>query len=320
MLIDTLLLIALPASGKSEVRTFLSTLTPEQCASDFSLGETAQLDDYPYVHMMRRIDEELDAIGAPRLFFAAADRPFKDPIEWGTLIELLNEDYADLRAARRPEPQSPAETLLARIDAARAACGGAKLIALLADDVRAKLVEGIANDARDLYAELRAAIPDSLDGRTVVIEFARGGAEGASMPLEAPRGYAYSLSRLSDEILSRASVLYIWVTPEESRRKNVERADPNDPGSILHHGVPEAVMRQEYGCDDIGYLVERAKTAGTVEVEAHGKTYVLPLARLDNRQDLTSFVRGDRDVWPEQNVAALYGGLSEALTSLAKPR
>ena len=53
-IIDILLLLALPASGKSEVRRYLANLTPAQCRDDFHLGPTVQLDDYPYVHMMRR--------------------------------------------------------------------------------------------------------------------------------------------------------------------------------------------------------------------------------------------------------------------------
>src|SRR5438445_6161715 len=51
-ILDVLLLLALPASGKSEVRRYLASLSPEQCRGDFHLGPTVQLDDYPYVHMM----------------------------------------------------------------------------------------------------------------------------------------------------------------------------------------------------------------------------------------------------------------------------
>ncbi len=68
-LIDTLLLLALPASGKSEVRRYLAKLTPDQCREDFGLGPTVQLDDFPYVHIMRRIDEELGRRGQETLFF-----------------------------------------------------------------------------------------------------------------------------------------------------------------------------------------------------------------------------------------------------------
>ena len=57
--LETVLLLALPASGKSEVRRYLNHLTPEQRSGDFHLGPTVQLDDFPYVHMMRRIDDEL---------------------------------------------------------------------------------------------------------------------------------------------------------------------------------------------------------------------------------------------------------------------
>jgi len=39
-LIDTLLLLALPASGKSEVRKYLASLTPEQCRNELHMGPT----------------------------------------------------------------------------------------------------------------------------------------------------------------------------------------------------------------------------------------------------------------------------------------
>src|SRR5512142_659313 len=96
--IDVLLLLALPASGKSEVRRYLAHLSPEQARDDFHMGPTVQLDDFPYVHLMRRIDDELAAIAHRRLFFQSPDRPYQSPLDWGTLIELVNEDYADLVA------------------------------------------------------------------------------------------------------------------------------------------------------------------------------------------------------------------------------
>ena len=43
------------------------------------MGSTVQLDDFPYVHFMRRIDEALVELGQPRMFFMAPDRSFEDP-------------------------------------------------------------------------------------------------------------------------------------------------------------------------------------------------------------------------------------------------
>src|SRR5437763_12614164 len=86
-LIDILLLLALPASGKSEVRRYLASLTPDQCRDDFHLGPTVQLDDYPYVHMMRRVSQELRKRGEDGVFFDSDDLPMKEPLDWGTLVE-----------------------------------------------------------------------------------------------------------------------------------------------------------------------------------------------------------------------------------------
>jgi len=317
-LIDTLLLTALPASGKSEVRKYLANLTPEQCQNEFHMGPTVQLDDFPYVHVMRRIDEELGKLGRESIFFHRQDRPFRDPIEWGTLIELLNEDYAELRSPARPAPASHARQLLTRLERARVRVGGPARLEALPADVQENLARALEGEARELEQARQAERPASLDGRTIVIEFARGGADGSSLPLAAPFGYQYSLALLSDEILSRACILYIWVTPEESRRKNEARTDPNDPGSILHHGVPIEVMLKDYGCDDMEYLIGQSDRPNTVRVETRGRTYHLPVARFDNRVDKTTFVREDRTKWKPEQVRALHGGLAEGFARLVR--
>ena len=46
------LLQALPASGKSEVRNFMAHVEPGRLQEEFHIGENLQLDDFPYVHMM----------------------------------------------------------------------------------------------------------------------------------------------------------------------------------------------------------------------------------------------------------------------------
>ena len=58
------LLQALPASGKSEVRNFMANIEPERLKKEFHIGENLQLDDFPYVHMMRRIDRPDSSIRA----------------------------------------------------------------------------------------------------------------------------------------------------------------------------------------------------------------------------------------------------------------
>ena len=315
---DTILLLALPASGKSEVRKFLASFDGAASREHFRMGETVQLDDYPYVHLMRRVDEALRAHGSDGVIFAAPDAGFADPRDWGTLVELINEDYADLRGGGARPSGRAAEWLLSRLDRARAAVGAQPLGARLTRKERKAVAEAIEGEAAALVHDKWAAIPETLDGRTVVIEFARGGAQGSAMPLPAPFGYAHSLGRLSDDILSRAAILYVWVTPEQSRAKNEHRADPNDPGSILHHGVPLRVMLGDYGCDDLGHLLGAGGDGASVRVTsaATGRTYRVPTVRLDNRADLTTFARADRSAWDPASADALREALAAALDAL----
>jgi len=314
--IDVLLLLALPASGKSEARRYLASLSPEQCHEQFGIGHTVQLDDFPYVHIMRRISDELTLRGHRGAFFVSPSLPFRNPVDWLTLIELVNEDYDDLVAGNKPAPESASLWLFDRIDAARLRCGGKAIIGRLDEDLRREIAGPIEDEARKLLDDKVAEVPDSLEGKTVVIEFARGCADGQAMPIPHPYGYAGSLGQLSPTILAKSNILYIWVTPEESRRKNAARTDPNDPGSILHHGVPLAVMYGDYGCDDMEHLLKTSGKSDTVKVHKEGTSYFLPLGRFDNRVDKTSFIREDEDKWSDADVAALQAGMREAFDQL----
>jgi hypothetical protein len=318
--LDILLLLALPASGKSEIRTYLASLSPAECEQHFGIGHTVQLDDFPYVHLMRRISNELVARGHEGPYFRSPALPFRDPLDWGTLIELINEDYHDLVAGRRPAPASAARWLGERLDRARDLVGAPPVFAPMDAALRRALETVLEEECRQLLTQKNAAHPASLDGRTVVIEFARGGADGSPLPLPAPFGYRYSLSRLSPEILDKAAVLYVWVTPEDSRRKNRERTDPDDPGSILHHGVPNAVMYGDYGCDDMAWLLDNSDRPHTVPVERDGRVWHLPIGRFDNRADLTTFVRNDLGQWNPRDVAQLRAGLEAAFRELHAAR
>jgi len=321
MSIEILLLLALPASGKSELRRYLESLDPKVARNDLGIGPTVQIDDYPYVHMMRRIGEEVRAAGDEPVFFASNDDPFMDPRDWGTLIHLINFDYADLSdPPDEPVSGAAARWLFARIDLARRLAGMPPALDPLGPLTRKRLESTLEEEARRVFIDKATAIPEDLEGSTVVIEFARGGPEGSTLPLSPPYGYQYALSLLSDEILSKAAILYVWVEPEESRRKNVERAVPGLAGdaSILHHGVPQAVMRREYGIDDLMWLL--AQGGGSVVlIESNGRRYALPTGVFDNRNDFTSFLRSDQDDWSRFELQQLHRELVNATAGLRVP-
>jgi hypothetical protein len=120
-------------------------------------------------------------------------------------------------------------------------------------------------------------------------------------------------------------VLYVWVDPAESRRKNIERGRPDGQGSILHHSVPMEVMLGQYGADDMAWLMEQSDRPGTIRVERivptgdryETRIYHLPVARFDNRNDLTTFVREDQKLWKSEDVQAIHRGLKAAFDQLA---
>ncbi len=312
---DIILLTALPASGKSEIRRFLKNITEEELKNDFHIGKNLQLDDFPYVHIMRRIDEELSKLGKERIFFVSPEKPFKNPYDWGTLIELINMDYKDMLQSKKYSIH-PGKWVIDRIEEAAKKTGMNPRLSLLSSDIIQTISENIKKEAEDILEDKYSNYTNDFSDKTIIIEFARGGKQGASMPLKEPFGYEYSFSRLDEDILRRAVILYIWVTPEESRRKNAERANPNDPGSILHHGVPIDVMLNDYGCDDMFYLVENSEVKGTVTIKKNGKKYYLPFAYFDNRVDKTSFLREDVLMWDKSKVEEIKKMMKQATDSL----
>ena len=315
--LDTVLLLALPASGKSEVRTYLDHVSDDVRRRDFRMNPSVQLDDFPYVHFMRRVDDELVRLGKPRVYFRSSDAPFIDPRGWGMLIECLNEDVDDLRARRVAAPPAPGAHLLHRLEEAAAKVGAGAIFGGLDARTRGAVASALDAEAAKHLTDKHANYPATLEGKTLVIEFARGGPDNAKMPLPDPIGYRYSIGRLSDSILERASVLYIWVEPEEAKRKNRARSNPDDPGSILHHGVPEEVMRVDYGCDDIAHLVATSEKKGAITIATRGRKFHLPVGRVDNRVDKTSFLRDDPKTWRRECVDAVHAAIRDAVAGMA---
>jgi hypothetical protein len=318
--IEVLLINALPGSGKSEIRKYLSSLDSKECKEKFGINTTVQVDDFPYVHIMRRVSDELRERGKEGAFFLSPALPFREPKEWGTLMHLVNEDYHDLVNNIKPEVESENVSgwLFTRIDRARFKARLKPVFRIMPKGLRAEIAKAIEQDAKKLLKNKIEEIDKAanLKDKTVVIEFSRGGADAAPLPLPNPYGYKYAYSQLSPEILEKASILYVWVSPEESRRKNEARVNPNDPGSILNHCVPRAVMYTEYGCDDIDWLLKNTDKPNTIKIEKYGKTYNLPLGRFDNRVDKTTFTHAKVDAWKDEDVQKLRSGLEQAFAPL----
>ena len=167
-------------------------------------------------------------------------------------------------------------------------------------------------------------IPESLDGKTIIFEFSRGGAKGSSFPLEPPKGYEYTLSLFDDEILNNANILYIWVTPDQSFNKNKQRALEGLQGKSqtvstqlsLNHGVPDSVMINEYGTDDFEYLINLSKNGKYVPIKKDGKEFKIKAGRLDNRNDLTSDFRKPQKDWTKEQIEKMTEAMKKAFDAL----
>lgn len=313
--IDTLLLLALPASGKSEIRRYLDSLDPEEAARDCHLGPTVQLDDYPYVQLMSILDQQLMNAGDRPVFFDGGRGRMLEPRDWGSLARLLAEDYAALGAGEI-EHERPTAHLLDRFDRARRDVGAPSVTSSIPSPTLERISRALDHRVGAFLTELGRTLASYTPASTVVVEFARGGPEGAGFPLPPPHGYRYTLPLLGFDMLERSRILYVWVTPEESRRRNRERAGPGpeEKASVLHHRVPDIVMRRDYGTDDLLWLADQG--GGRITIEGSDGAVAVPVGVFDNRADYTSFLRGDRDTWPDARIQAIHGRLKDVFDEL----
>jgi hypothetical protein len=108
---------------------------------------------------------------------------------------------------------------------------------------------------------------------TAIIEFSRGSEHG---------GYAAAFKNLSDELLSRAVIVYVRVSFEESLRKNRRRFNPNKPDSILEHSLPDAKLERLYRLDDWDDLARLDPQYLTIRSQR------VPYAVFENSDDVTT--------------------------------
>lgn len=93
--IKTLLLIARPAAGKSEIIDFLKKTAVEDRIQRFHVGAFEEIDDFPMLWTWFEEDALLEKMGYPRLH-TTPDGYFKFRYLWDLLIERIGLDYQKL--------------------------------------------------------------------------------------------------------------------------------------------------------------------------------------------------------------------------------
>ena len=328
-----LIFSSLPASGKSETRRYLKSLTKEE-NKKIRLGDTStQVDDYPYVDAMKKIDRACIKTLNTTVFFDCKTQNFFSGYDWGTLVFLINDDYNDILECNPKIPskyeKDPVNWLFNRLDVASVKTG----------HLTARLFELEKNVGKEKFEEFKkecfelcntllhdkyANIPTSLEGKTIVFEFARGGGKGMQFPLKEPYGYQYSMSLLDKKILSNAAILYIWVTPEQSKEKCHKREQEGKEGKSqtvstqlsLNHGLPDYVLDNEYGTDDFEYLLNQSPNKNYLPIFKDDVEYKVKAGRLDNRNDLTSDFRKPQNEWTKEQIDKLANALKEAFDKI----
>ena len=330
-----LMFCALPASGKSETRRYLKSLTAED-TKKFHLGETStQVDDFPYVDGMKKIDAAAVKVLGHTIFFNTTDFNLFSDYDWGTLIYMINDDYFDILECNPKIPskfeKDPVEWLFNRYDVASVKTGHlpARFYDLrqkVGEEKFAEFKKECFDLCNTLLHDKYANIPTSLEGKTIIFEFARGGTKGCdpSKPLTPPFGYEYSLSLFDKRILMNAAILYIWVTPEQSKQKAFQREKEGKEGKSqtvstqlrLNHGIAETVLDKEYGMDDFDYLLSKSPEKNYVPITRDDVEYKVKAGRLDNRKDLTSDFRKPQNEWTKEQCDNMFNALKSAFDSL----
>jgi len=91
-LIPTLLLLARPGAGKSEVIRFLRELEPERRAAEFHIGRLHEIDDFPMLWSWFEEDAILTELGFPRLH-TDNDGYFRESYLWDLLIRRIDLEW-----------------------------------------------------------------------------------------------------------------------------------------------------------------------------------------------------------------------------------
>jgi len=123
------------------------------------------------------------------------------------------------------------------------------------------------------YLKKVTRIPDYHQTYTTIIEFSRGSEHG---------GYREAYQHLSKEVLERMAILYLDVSYSESLRKNRARFNPNEPDSILEHGLPDRKLEKLY--KDVDWHELAKDNPAYLDIQGYKVPYVI----FENEDDVTT--------------------------------
>ncbi len=138
-----------------------------------------------------------------------------------------------------------------------------------------QLLDMLITKFNTVVARDYAGTPDFYDDHTLIIEFARGGADG---------GYRKAYQLLAKELLEDAVLVYINVPYEESIRRNEARYQEALAHSILAHKVPDEGMVR-FSKDQDWAELTGGRESGTIEL--HG--IEVPFVTINNVPELTEY-------------------------------
>ncbi len=127
------------------------------------------------------------------------------------------------------------------------------------------------------YSKKRPLTPTLSNGErgnqeTIFVEFARGARDG---------GYQHALSRLSDEILKDAAVLFIFTSYEEACRRNESRYQEKLKHSVLAHKVPDGDMAR-FGMEIDWLSMTNDRPSGALQIRGIS----VPFVTMNNEPEL----------------------------------
>lgn len=141
-------------------------------------------------------------------------------------------------------------------------------ITLTTQDLRGRLI-GKVND--DVLSKYYTDGGKYYDASTLLIEFARGKGDG----------FKLSLSKFDKKILSRAAILYVKVSFEESYRRNNARYKEGQEASSLFHKVPDKDM-YEFFIENDWDEISGGKEAGFITINGIN----VPFVSMSNEPEL----------------------------------